>query len=135
MLPAEIAAAAIVDLRSSTKEYLHISHPRPTPWDAVMGYIAQKLGVPLVSWAEWLSRLEKSKPSTLKNENAALRLLGFYKAARVEEHRDAGGIPRYDISIAMSETAVLNPEELSDVCSDDVQKWLDFWKSVGCISY
>jgi hypothetical protein len=75
-----------------------------------MGYIAQKFDVPLVPWAEWLGRLEKSEPSTLENENAALRLLGFYKAARVDDYRDAGGISRYDLTIAMSETAVLNPE-------------------------
>jgi hypothetical protein len=101
-----------------------------------MGYIAQKFGVPLVSWTEWLDRLEKSEPSTFENENAALRLLGFYKAAKVEDDcRDAGGIPRYDLSIAMSETAVLDPENLSVISPDDVQKWLDFWESIGCISY
>jgi len=99
-----------------------------------MGYIAQKFDVPLVPWAEWLGRLEKLKPSTLKNENAALRLLGFYKAARADDHRDAGGISRYDLSIAMSETTVLDPEKLSDIGPDDVQKWLDFWRSIGCIS-
>ena len=100
-----------------------------------MGYIAQKLNAPLVPWAEWLGRLEKSKASTSRNENAALRLLGFYKAARADDYRDAGGISRYDLSIAMSETAVLDPEKLSDIGSDDVQKWLNFWKSTGCISY
>ena len=100
-----------------------------------MGIVAQKLGVPLVPWVEWLGRLEKSKPSTLKTEDAALRLLGFYKAARMDGYRDAGGISRYDLSIAMSETAVLNPENLSDIGPDDVQRWLDFWESVGCISY
>lgn len=100
-----------------------------------MGYIAQKFEVPFVPWAEWLGRLEKSKPSTLKNENAALRLLGFYKAARVDDHRDAGGISRYDISTAMSETTVLDPENLRDIGPDDVQKWLNFWKSIGCIPY
>lgn len=100
-----------------------------------MRHIAQKLGAPLVPWAEWLVRLEKSKPSTLKDENAALRLLGFYKAARVDDYHDAGGISRYDLSIAMSETKTLDPENLSDIGPDDVQKWLDFWQSIGCISY
>lgn len=124
-----------MDLRSSTKEYLHISHPRSIPWDVVMGYVAQKFDVLLVPWAEWVERLEKSEPSTSENENAALRLLGFYKAARVDDSRDAGGISRYDLSIAMSETTVLDPENLSDNGLDDVQKWLDFWESIGCISY
>lgn len=124
-----------MDLRSSTKEYLHISHPRSIPWNEVMGYIAQKFDVPLVPWAEWVERLEKSEPSTSENENAALRLLGFYKTARVDDSRDAGGISRYDLSIAMSETVVLNPENLSDNGPEDVQKWLDFWESIGCISY
>lgn len=100
-----------------------------------MGHIAQKFDVPLVPWAEWLGRLEKLKPSTLKNENAALRLLGFYKAARADDYRDAGGISRYDLSIAMSETAVLDPEKLNDIGPDDVQKWLDFWRSIDCISF
>ena len=124
-----------MDLRSSTKEYLHLSHPRSTPWNAVMGYVAHKFNIPLVPWTEWLDRLEKSEPSTLENENAALRLLGFYKTAKLEEHRDAGGVSQYDLSIAMSETAVLGPENLSDISTDDVQRWLDFWESIGCISY
>jgi hypothetical protein len=124
-----------VDLRSSTKEYLHISHPRPTSWNAMMGYIAQKFGVPLVPWTEWVERLEKSEPSKSENENAALRLLGFYKVARLHNSRDAGGISKYDLSIATSETAILNPEHLSDICPEDIQKWLDFWESIGCISY
>jgi len=100
-----------------------------------MGYIAQKFDVPLVPWAEWVEQLEKSEPSPSENENAALRLLGFYKAARVDDSRDAGGISQYDLSIAMSETTTLHPEHLRDNCPDDVQKWLDFWESIGCISY
>lgn len=100
-----------------------------------MEYIAQQFNVPLVPWAEWLERLEKSEPSVSENENAALRLLGFYKTARMDNFRDAGGISRYDMSIAMSETAVLSPENLRDNNPDDIQKWLDFWESIGCISY
>lgn len=101
-----------------------------------MGYIAQKFEVSLVPWAEWLDRLEKSEASAFDNENAALRLLGFYKAAKVEDgHRDAGGIARYDLGIAMSETTVLDPETLSDIGPNDVQKWLDFWESIGRISH
>ena len=100
-----------------------------------MECIAQRFGIPLVPWAEWLDRLEKSDSPTFGNENAALRLLGFYKAAKVEDdYRDAGGIARYDLTIAMSETAVLDLENLSDIGPDDVQKWLDFWESAGCIS-
>lgn len=100
-----------------------------------MGYIAQRFDVPFVPWAEWLGRLEKSEPSTLEHENAALRLLGFYKTARMDGFRDAGGISQYDLTIAMSETAVLDPKSLSDAGPHDVQKWLDFWESIGCISY
>ena len=125
-----------MDLRSFTKEYLHVSHPRPTPWNMVIEYIGQKFDVPLVPWAEWLDRLEKSEASTFGNGNTALRLLWFYKAAKVEDdYRDAGGIVRYDLTIAMSETTVLDPENLRDIGPDDVQKWLDFWEFVGCISH
>jgi hypothetical protein len=100
-----------------------------------MEHVAQKFNVPLVPWPEWLEILEKSEPSSSENENAALRLFGFYKAARVTNSRDAGGISQYDLTIAMSETTVLNPENLSDIGPSDVQKWLDFWESIGCISY
>jgi hypothetical protein len=54
--------------------------------------IVQKFEVQLVPWAEWLELLERSDPSMSENENAALRLLGFYKTARVDDSRDAGGI-------------------------------------------
>jgi len=101
-----------------------------------MGYVARKFDVPLVPWTEWLDRLEKSEASTFGNGNAALRLLGFYKAAKVEDDcRDAGGIARYDLSIAMAETTILDPGNLSDITPDDVQKWLNFWEAIGCISH
>ena len=136
MLPADAAAAAIVDLRSSAREYLHVSNPHPTPWNVVMGYVAQKFEIPLVPWAEWLDKLEKLGPPTPENGNTALGLLEFYKAVKVEgsDHQDAGNIPRCDMSVAMSETAALDPEGLSDTGSRDVQKWLDFWGSIGCVS-
>ena len=102
-----------------------------------MGYVGDKFGVPLAPWAEWVDRLEKSEASTSKNGNAALRLLEFYKAIGTDslDDRDAGGAVRCDMSVAMSETTVLDPENLSGIGSGDVKKWLDFWESIGCISY
>ena len=102
-----------------------------------MGYAAQKFEVPLTPWAEWVDRLEKSEASVSENGNAALRLLGYYKAVRVDGsgYRDAGGIAQWDMSTAMLETAVLDPGNLSGIGPGDVQKWLDFWESIGCISY
>ena len=98
-----------------------------------MGYVAQKLDVPLVPWAEWVDRLEKSEPSTSENGNTALGLLEFYKAVKVEgsDHQDAGNIPRCDMRVAISETAVLDPEKLCDIGSGDVQKWLDCWGPIS----
>ena len=102
-----------------------------------MGYVAEKFDVPLVPWAEWVDRLEKLEASTSENGNAALRLLGFYKTVGAEslDNRDAGGTVRCDMSVAISETTVLDPENLSGIGSGDVKKWLDFWESIGCMSY
>ena len=56
-----------------------------------------------------------------------------FALTRVPQDREAGGVSQYDLSIAMSETAILGPENPSGIGTDadDVQKWLDFLEPIG----
>ncbi|PCH42369.1 acetyl-CoA synthetase-like protein [Wolfiporia cocos MD-104 SS10] len=63
-IPLDIAAAALVDFRkaSNPTHTVHLAHPRPVSWDLLAEAVAAEFSVPLVPYAEWLSRLEKASP-------------------------------------------------------------------------
>ncbi|KAI0758559.1 hypothetical protein BD413DRAFT_675121 [Trametes elegans] len=53
-------AKAFTELRYSPEPFVHLVHPRPVSWRAVIAPVGAELGVPLVSHSEWLSALQES---------------------------------------------------------------------------
>ena len=91
-LPSDVAATALLDFRSSigSERVLNLVHPRPVPWTAVMSPIAEALKVPLVPFAEWLARLNRSPDTSEAMErNPALKLRGFFAGSHAKAQRTA----------------------------------------------
>ncbi|EEB87434.1 hypothetical protein MPER_15210, partial [Moniliophthora perniciosa FA553] len=67
----------------SMNETVHIIHPSPTTWNAVITVVAKTMKIPLVPYDEWLARLEylsRAESSSRGHANmAALPLLDFYR--------------------------------------------------------
>jgi len=138
----------MVDYRLSgtpgSSSFVHLVHPRPVSWVSLISITAKDLSVPLVSYTEWLDRLEKSGRN--QNDNAdnsvetlrkipALRLLPFYRAiaGNLEKNGTAFGLPPVscDEAVRLSKTMSNGVLPLGE---NDVKSWLKFWRDVGYIN-
>ncbi|KAH8105214.1 male sterility protein-domain-containing protein [Cristinia sonorae] len=59
-IPVDTVSQAMIEMRDSPFTVHQLEHPRPVHWNAVMHPIARTLHLPLVPYAEWLGRLERS---------------------------------------------------------------------------
>lgn len=85
-IPVDIAASAIVEmLDAKDVEVVHIEHPNPVKWEDVVQPLTDNLDLPVVSYAEWLSKLYEDDGSVdIKNARSkaekrpALKLQAFF---------------------------------------------------------
>ena len=113
--------------------YLHLVNPTPSQWDDVFGYIAEKLGVPLISYFEWLSKLKASTTVRNAQDHSALRLLEFYGSLAQESGPEAGGLQQCSTEVARGVCPVLNVEGLRDIKAEEIERWLGYWSSLGLL--
>ena len=123
-------------MRRSPEPFLHLVHPRPVNSKAIMEPIASELGVPLVSYPEWLSKLEECAREGSADEvdgmraNPALRLLDFFRA-----HHDGGSSnPGPRLSTAEAERASQELELMRELSEEDAKRWVAAWHVSGFLS-
>lgn len=141
-IPVDVAARAVFDMRHSDVGYLHLAHPRPVAWSAVMGPLAEQLHLPLVSYDEWLARLTRSGEGFYHDadseveamrHNPALKILDFFtnlKAAPTASP-EAMGLPPLDTSEAQRIAPALSPKKLPKLSGQDAVSWIAYWKKIG----
>lgn len=140
LLPLQTSAQALVQVLSSKATppalHLHLVNPTPSQWDDVFDHIAKKLDVPLIPYPEWLSKLREAS-ATVQNAQAhsALRLLEFYGSLNQGSGPEAGGLPLCNTEVTRGVCPVLNGEGLRDVDAEEIQRWLDYWKSLGLMRF
>ena len=130
----------MIELRNTSKEFVHIVHPRLIPCETVIGFVSDALRVPIIPYNEWVARLEAS-PKTDKAlcRNPALQLLDFYRALVVPKdvpEMDGGGAmgsAMYDTTITVGEAPSLRPLQLAQLGRGDVESWIGFWRSTGAL--
>jgi len=140
LLPLQASARALVEVlgakTTSPILHLHLVNPTPCQWDRVFDYIARKLDVPLVSYHEWFSKLKEAS-TAVKNgqEHSALRLLEFYESLTQRSGSEVSGTPACNTEVTRGICQVLNEEGLRDVKGEEIQRWLDYWKSIGLLKF
>lgn len=146
--PTDVCATAMLDLMQS-RDYLaqtrHISPPKASKWDTLMGAIASDLDVPLVPCAEWLAHLEEASATTSRDDafahNPALKLLGFYQALvaldnKIDipgQQREAFGMTAMSSAGTCEQSKALR--ELAPFGAKDALQWLSYWRSQGFIKH
>lgn len=134
-IPADVAAAALVDVRNSDEGVLHIAHPKPVPYMDIMESLAAILDVPLIPRREWVSRLEKAseeKGPKEQEENPALGLLHVFQVEWAEgETREALGVPMLGLERVLKESRTLADEGLRRLGEKDVKLWVQYWRARG----
>lgn len=143
----------MIDFLDSSETVVHLVHPKPVPWPAVFGPFAEFLDIPLMSYGEWLKRLEDSRKVLSESEVElmkkipALKLLDFFRVngqaqelgdnterehtqAEASEVSGAEGInmPLLAIDNACKASQTLANPNLSKLGVDDAKKWLIYWR-------
>ncbi|EGN93606.1 hypothetical protein SERLA73DRAFT_97544 [Serpula lacrymans var. lacrymans S7.3] len=144
-IPINLAAAAIVDMRSVANETLHVIHPQPVKWATVLEPLASLLDVPLVPFAEWHARLEHlhgadsqsnpSKSSSNDNMSSALKLTDFYRmglnGGPQSSTESMGLLPKVASKKGFHASAALMDNRLVPLGPNDAQMWVKYWREVG----
>lgn len=111
----------------SSELVFHLVHPCPVPWTVVSSTASSILGIPIVPYSEWLSRLQRAArhaEADAQTKNPALKLFGFFE-------KDMG--PASELAVA-TETAVRVSSSLRNAKKleyADVQRWLGYWQKIG----
>ncbi|KAI0050783.1 acetyl-CoA synthetase-like protein [Auriscalpium vulgare] len=128
-LPVDVAAASLLDILGSAQPVLHLVHPRPVSWQIVSNAAAQSLHVPAVPFAEWLAKLRtayetsSADPDTLARI-PALKVIDFFTNLRAAP----------DFRTEKAVRASTNLKEAKRLSSEDVERWLSYWRGTGFIS-
>ncbi|KAI0062574.1 acetyl-CoA synthetase-like protein [Artomyces pyxidatus] len=135
-IPAPDAAAVMLELSDSDERTLHLVHSRPVSFTSLVEPIARDLGVPLVPYDEWLRALESSLKDKAVSEvelmqrNPALRLLDFFRTARVGRNWEPVGVARLATDKAVRASATL-AKKVPSLGEDHVRRWMAAWRASG----
>lgn len=142
-IPLDIAASAMLDFRNADvmTQTVHLMHPRPVPSHSIFSLMAKSLGVNLVPYDEWLSKIEEKAtesvglPTTLSDAIPALKLLEFFRAGSYCEKQglDPIGIPLMDNLEAYRVSPALRNAFHTKLGEEDVKLWYEYWANVGFI--
>ena len=118
-------------MREASSPILHLVHPRPVGWRTLVAPIAQDLGVPLVSYTDWLKALEACAQEGAEEEvdamraNPALRLLEFFRA------QGSADKPEVRLSTEGAERASETLRGLAQLGPADRSRWMAAWRASG----
>ena len=119
-VPVDVVASALLEMTGCDEPVLHIVSPRPVRWDTVVRPIAARLGLRLVPYAEWLTRVEESAANAHEHD-AAHNLLAFF--------RDEG--MRLAVSTEKAVRCSTALASMRPLRAEDGEKWVEFWRSIG----
>ncbi|KAH9933970.1 acetyl-CoA synthetase-like protein [Epithele typhae] len=133
------AAQALTEMRDSPHGMMHIVHPRPSPWRALLAPIAAELGVPLVPYTQWLDALEESLAGARGDEvelmrvNPALRIMPFFRAqtktmAESQEVEPMGLCP---LSVVKSTAVSQALASMPMLDGERARAWVAAWRKAG----
>ena len=137
MLPAGDGARALLEVRNADAPFLHLVHPRPTPWSTLLEPVAQEYSLQFVPFADWVTLLERSGQGLdadaeveAMRRNPALKLLQFFKLSLTTEHTsNAVGVCGLDTSHARRASPTLR--DMSPLTGEDTRRWLAYWRRHG----
>lgn len=137
----------MIEMRDSAFMIHQLEHPRPVHWNSIMNPISKALHLPLVPYAEWLARLEKSRftiktPSDveeMKHRNPAWSLIDLFRSMKAHRSeapwRRAAGQTVLDMSHSLSAAPCLSEENLPELNGEDAINWLQFWRRIGVLDW
>lgn len=138
-----MAAAALLEMCDAPNQVLHLAHPKPVPWSSIVTPVSEALRLPLVSYSQWLSKLEDGGSGELtagKSErNPALHLQEFFRSFASSSADDlengvdgssASGEAMGSKQLCLREAVKLSPSlrNCEPLSFDEAKKWLVSWR-------
>ncbi|KAF8835574.1 putative aminoadipate reductase [Paxillus ammoniavirescens] len=154
-LPPHAVSAAILDVAFAQNEppiVVNLVHPRPVEWVSLMKPISSTLYqknltselLPLVPFDQWVSSLEKCAADTSEDNIRlvpAIKLLNFMRslaqgdiATRQSDRSDAEAVGFTELATDVARAVSKTMRNLEPLSSSDVERWVDYWESVGMFS-
>lgn len=140
-LPVDAAATALIEMRTSKSSTLHLAHPQPVAWRAVIKPLAEEFNMETVSYDDWMVRLEKSgrglsaeSEVEMMRHNPALKIFDFFKDAQggIDRSPEAMGLPQMDVTEAQNSAPSLRT--LSLLSGHDAMNWIRYWRKIGFLA-
>jgi hypothetical protein len=126
----DVAAHAIVEMRSSAKRVFHLVHPRPIPCEFLRETISRHLGMEIKPYAKWYWALESLKRTLGPDADSvhALKMLRFFRGSPLKDPApDFADGPILDVTNAV-EAANKSLGDLKSISDDDVAAWIGYWR-------
>lgn len=140
-MPLHTAAKALIEMMDVMQQVLHLTHPRPVQGAVISESLSLTLGLPLVSYTEWLARLERSageanEPSQVPGDasNPALGLLDYFRKLEVGTNpsKEALGLPRLGVQEGVKASPALR--NAVPLARRDVDQWISRWEDAGFLN-
>lgn len=124
---------------------VHLVHPRPVSWHSLAVVAAQEFSVPLVSFKEWLAKLEQYAEAIVKEDDTgldsrhtsqsihAIELIPSYKAMAQNSSGSghAAGLPDLSVEKTSIASPTLADPSLPQLSPAHVKSWIAYWRRVG----
>ncbi|KAL6298078.1 polyketide synthase [Sparassis latifolia] len=146
-LPVDVAARALIDMLDTAQSVLHLRHPTPMSISTVVPLFSECLGLPIVSYAEWFSRLKaglarrETEAKGLAGLEPAMRLMNVFElsmqacssqdSAEEGSREDFGLTCSVDVTEGLAASATLREAASTQIGREDVERWLNWWRDVG----
>lgn len=143
-LPVDVAAVILVEFMASSAQVLHLSSPRPVAWSEVFSHFATTLGLPLVPYADWITRLElglvsSGDVSMVRCLEHGLRLLDVFRfAADPNDPRPdvmSKFNPQVDITHGLEVSTTLRDRSIREIGLEEVSRWVNYWRVIRFIPF
>ncbi len=111
---------------------MHLAHPMPTTWSSIIEPIAQSLEVPTIPYRDWLTKLENLREDSALKVNAS-HLVAIYRRQVDDSDAEVLTVIRLKNLEALKASRTLSDVDLPILCSDDTDRWLEYWRCIGLI--
>ncbi|KAJ7156520.1 hypothetical protein C8R43DRAFT_1125714 [Mycena crocata] len=127
-VPLHHAGKIVVEMRTSQKRYLHLTHPQPIPFSDVLLAIGKTLKLPVVPYAQWLQLLNTA--ASQGSDNPGVRLLEFFRANKEVSSESEAFFPA-PMANANAAQAAQSLSSLGKLDTRDANEWVDYFRKVG----
>lgn len=130
-------ASALLELRHASLRFAHLVDPKPARLNDLISIISENLGLPIIPYGDWLTRL--GGLCQINNDIMAGHLIEFYKTSvrpeglkLASDDFEAMGWSGFETINTVQAAPSL--KETPNLGRQEVERWLAYWRRKHLIS-